>query len=403
VSFDVVVIGGGIVGAASAYHLASFGARVALLESRQLAYGASGRNLGYVWLHTRRAGPELDLVMWNRRQLAQLPEELNADFDLRLGGGLIYFTTDEQAALMREFVAARVRDGVDMRLVDGNDARELAPILPPSVIGATYCPLDAQIDPARYVQAFAKAAGSYGAEIREGVTVTDIVVRDGRVAGVETDAGPIAAGRVVLATGSWAPQLLDRLGVRLPVYPMRLQVLQTEPMPRRLDVLLYGPAAIKQYTIFSDLPSFRADEFETDAERRHGLVLLEAACQQPDGRYILGCAMDYPGFDWQPTLNGVALIAEGLTTALPELRAAKFARAWAGLLPFTPDNLPVIGPVPGIDGLIVAAGHVFGNGAGPTTGRLVAELACGAATSLDVEPYRVDRPALQVPVDQSRW
>ncbi len=78
--------------------------------------------------------------------------------------------------------------------------------------------------------------------------------------------------------------------------------------------------------------------------------------------------MDYPGFDWQPDLAGVSLVAEGLAAALPELRAARFARAWAGILPFTSDNLPIIGRAPGFDDLVIAAGHVFGNGAGPTTG-----------------------------------
>ncbi len=163
---DVLVIGGGIVGAASAYHLARRGASVTLLEADRLASGATGRNLGYIWLHTRRPGPELDLVMATRDELETLPEELGADFGLRTNGGLIYFSTEAQGAVMREFVDRRTADGVPMRLLDGDEARALAPILPGQRGRAPrICPLDAQIDSRRYVRAFATAAQRAGARV----------------------------------------------------------------------------------------------------------------------------------------------------------------------------------------------------------------------------------------------
>ncbi len=398
---DTVVIGGGIIGAAATYELTKLGARPLLLEAERLAYGATGRNLGYIWVHTRRPGPELDLVMATRRRLSQLPDELGADFDLRCNGGLIYFFTDEQRAVMREFVEQRQADGVDVRLLDGAAAREMVPMLPESVLGASYCALDAQVDPAQYVRAFGSAAVRAGAEVREGVRVDRLLVEGNRVTGVATDDGVIHADRVVVAAGGWAADLCRSIGIEIHVQSMRLQVLRTEPMRRRLEHLLYGPSAIKQYTIFQDLPSFKADSFRTDAERRHGLDLLESACQRPDGSYLLGCAMDYPGFTWHPSLAGVALVAEGLVDSLPELRGASFSAAWAGVLPFTADNLPVIDRP--LDGLVIAAGHVFGNGAGPTTGRLVAEMVCGTSPSIDPEPYRLDRPSLRAQTTQSVW
>lgn len=400
---DTLVIGGGIVGAAASWELARMGARPVLLEAERLAFGASGRNLGYLWVHTRRPGPELDLVMWTRRHLAEIAEELEADFELRANGGLIYCFTEAQHAVLANFVERRRADGVEMEMLDGDAARDVAPILPDSVLGASYCRLDAQVAPASYVRAFAGAAERAGAVIREGVRVESILVQGGRVTGVETNEGMIAAGEVVVAAGGWAAALCREAGIEIGVKPMRLQVLQTTPMPHRLDHLLYGPSAMKQYTIFRDLPSFDADNFVLDAERRHGLELLESACQREDGSYLLGCAMDYPGFDWEPTLAGVALVAEGMAGSLPELRGARFARAWAGILPYTADNLPVIDRPAGIEGLVIAAGHVFGNGAGPATGRLVAEMVCGLPPSIDVEPYRLDRTALRAELAQSVW
>lgn len=400
---DVLVIGGGIVGASTAYHLARRGARVTLLEADRLASGATGRNLGYIWLHTRRLGAELDLVMATRSGLEDLPEELEADFGLRCKGGLIYFSTEAQATVMREFVDRRIADGVPMQLLDGDEARDLAPILPDSVLGASYCPLDAQVDPRRYVGAFAAAAQRAGATVVEGCAARTLEAVDGRITRVLTDIGPISAGQVVLAAGAWTPYLGAQLGLDLPIHPMRLQVVQTEPMAPRLEHLLYGPAAVKQYAIFQELPSFRAEAFATDHEARHGLALLESACQTADGSYLLGIAMDYPGFDWKPDLAGVGLVSEGLAAALPELRAARFARAWAGILPFTTDSLPIIGRAPGWDDLVIAAGHVFGNGAGPTTGRLVADLICGTEPFMDMTPFRADRPGLEPSPGSSVW
>ena len=178
---DVLIIGGGIVGAATAYHLARRGVAVTLLEADRLASGATGRNLGFIWLHTRRTGPELDLVMATRTGLERLPDELGEDFGLRTRGGLIYAVTEAQAVVMREFVDARVADGVPMEFLSGDDARELAPVLPDSVVAASYCPLDAQMDSVRYVRAFANAAQRAGATIVEGVAVRTLKATGHRV------------------------------------------------------------------------------------------------------------------------------------------------------------------------------------------------------------------------------
>jgi glycine/D-amino acid oxidase-like deaminating enzyme len=400
---DVLIIGGGIVGSASAYHLARRGASVTLLEANELAYGATGRNLGYIWIHTRRAGPELELVMHLRRELEELPGVFDDDFDLRTEGGLIYVHTAEQLATLTEFVTRRQADGVDIRLIDGDAARSLAPILPDTVIGASFCPLDAQMDSRRYVRGFADAASRAGARIVEGAPVRSLGREGSRIATVTTDAETFTPGRVVVAAGAWTPELLRQVSADVPIHAMRLQIVQTTPMERRLGPVLYGPAAVKQYSIFRELLSFRREHWLNDAEDRHGRILLEAVCQRMDGSYLLGCAMDYPGVVWEPDLAGVALITESLPAIMPALRSARFARAWAGVLPYTTDNLPIIDALPGFDDAYVAAGHVFGNGAGPTTGRLIADLVLGGEPTIDLTPFRADRPGLTDPVDTSVW
>jgi glycine/D-amino acid oxidase-like deaminating enzyme len=400
---DVLVIGGGIVGTATAYHLARRGASVTLLEAKELAYGATGRNLGYIWVHTRRPGAELELVMHLRRELEELQGILDDDFGLRTEGGLLYVHTEEQLSTLREFVTRRQADGVDIRLIDGDEARSLAPILPETVIGASFCPLDAQMESARYVRAFANAAARHGARILEHTPVRSLEREGSRIARVVTDAETFTPGRVVAAAGAWTAELLREIGADVPIHAMRLQIVQTSPMDRQLGPVLYGPAAVKQYLIFRELSSFRAEHWANEAEVRHGKALLEAVCQRADGSYLLGCAMDYPGFVWEPDLAGVALVSESLPAIMPIFRSARFARAWAGVLPYTTDNLPIIDALPGFDDAYVATGHVFGNGAGPTTGRLIADLICGGEPIMDMAPFRADRPGLSGDVSTSVW
>jgi glycine/D-amino acid oxidase-like deaminating enzyme len=400
---DVLIIGGGIVGAASAYHVARMGASVTLLEANELASGATGRNLGFIWIHTRRPGPELELVMHLRHELEELQGLLDDDFGLRTEGGMLYVHTEAQLETLREFVARRQADGVDMRLIDGDEARSLAPILPDSVIGASFCPDDAQMESPRYVRAFAKAAERHGARVMEHAPVRGLEREGSRIARVVTHTETFTPGRVVVAAGAWTPELLRQVDAEIPIHAMRLQIVQTTPMPRQLGPVLYGTAAVKQYKIFRELPSFRRGDWANEAEERHGKALLEAVCQRADGSYLLGCAMDYPGFVWEPDLAGVALVSESLPAIMPTLRTARFARAWAGVLPFTTDNLPIIDALPGFDDTFVAAGHVFGNGAGPTTGRLIASLVCGGEPIMDLTPFRADRPGLFDPIDTSVW
>jgi glycine/D-amino acid oxidase-like deaminating enzyme len=132
-------------------------------------------------------------------------------------------------------------------------------------------------------------------------------------------------------------------------------------------------------------------------------LLLQGICQTRAGNFLLGCSMDYPGFVWEPDLRGVAMITRAMLRDFPALREAHLERAWGGILPFTLDNLPIVDFAPGYDGLMVAAGHVFGNASGPATGMLVSELVTGAPTSFNAAPFRLGRPSLVGAADESTW
>jgi len=399
----VLVVGGGIVGCATAYYAARNGADVTLLEREHVSFGASGRNPGFVWLHCRNPGLALEISLASRALYPELADELPDEFGFRPNGGLIYFTTPEQGAVFEAFVDERRRDGLDVDLIDGAEVRRLVQPIRDDVLGASFCALDAQIDTPRFVRALAAGARAHGAVVREGVSVTGLL-RDGdRVVGVETSEGAMYADAVTIAAGVWARSLLAMIDVELPVGAERLQVLATEPLPPLIEPVVYGPLATKQYSLSRDLPGYDAAQFTAPYEDEAEVELLLLVSQRTTGEVLLGCPMDYPAeLDQHPTFAGLAAIVHGFEADFPGLRHAPIARMWAGLLPYTSDTLPIIdSPVPG---LVVAAGHVYGNSAGPMTGKLVAQLMAGQEPELEIGECRLDRRLdLQAAGTAARW
>ena len=399
---DVIVVGGGIVGAATAYFLARRKIKVLLIEAETPAWGASGRNPGYQWLHTRRAGLQMEIGLAGRRLADTLVEELDG-FEFRPSGGMIYYFDERQQPLFESLVAERRAAGLPMELIDGKQARERCPLLADRVAGATWNPLDAHQNTKKLVDALVAGATRHGARLLSGARVEAVLMNGQRCIGIRTATDSFTADTVILAAGSWTPKLLAPHGIDIPITAMRLQVVETEPTPVRFEPLLYGPTALKQYTFIRDLPGY------TDAGTTHplestfdGVEFLELAVQREDGRLLLGCPMDFPGLDDRPTVSGLALTLAVLSEAMPAIKSLAVERVWAGLLPQTPDALPIIGRVPGVDGLMMNAGHVFGNLAGPLSGKILAQSMTGEKPDFGLDLFRLDRPGLRANNDQHR-
>lgn len=399
----VIVVGGGLVGTSTAYFAAREGMQVTLLEQEHAGYGASGRNPGFVWLHCRNPGWAMQISLAGRALYEDLLRDLPVPFEFRADGGLIYFTTPEQGRVFEEFVAARRADGLDMELIDGAEVRRQVGPIRPDVLGASFCHNDAQINTPTVVAALAAGARSEGADIREGVEMTELI-RDGdRVVGVETDQGRFMADLVVVATGAWTRKLLAANGIKAHVGIERLQVLATAPRPLDIRPVVYGPLAAKQYSLFRDLPSWNQDDFMAPYEIETGNFFLQLVSQRANGETLLGCPMDYPSdVTHDVTLIGLRDTAQAISDDFPGLRNVPIVRMWAGVLPYTSDQLPIVDEVE--PGLFLAAGHIFGNAAGPMTGKLLSQMLAGRDTDIDMSGCRFDRVLQSVdPGDPVNW
>jgi glycine/D-amino acid oxidase-like deaminating enzyme len=371
---DVIVVGGGVTGTSIAWRLAQAGKRVLLLERRGICSGASGRNGGMTGagssLHAAsRAGRAVyALTTTNLRLLQSLPEELGASFELRLTGTMDVITSDEQMIHLRHAVAAEREAGIDVELLDADEARRVMPALTPEIMGVAYARDRGHLWPFALVNAQADAALRAGAEIRTGTLVERLVRAGDRVVGVVAAGETIFADDVVLATNAWMPQLLPELPAGV-VVPARGQILVTQPLPPILPC-----------------------PFGTNFDKEYGR-------QTPSGQILCG---GYRRLDVDeglgtyreevtaPVLSG---IARCLTTLFPTLHGkARVVRAWSGIMGFTADGLPLIGHYEPTPGLTVAAGF---NGGGFSWGAIVgvvaSRLLTGQEPGFDLDPFRPAR------------
>jgi glycine/D-amino acid oxidase-like deaminating enzyme len=225
-----------------------------------------------------------------------------------------------------------------------------------------------------------------------------------RVTGVRTAWGDVGADAVVWAGGAWSQQLADD-GIEIPFQLERLGALLTAPVAEELDKVVYGPLALKQYSLVRDQPSFREEDFaETDEDRSGGVMHLEAMAKLEDGRLLLGCPMDWPtGIDHRMPFLGLKLMIDRFLDAFPRYRGLGIEDTWCGVFASPTDSLPIVDEVDHAPGLYVATGHVYGNLGGPITGKLLAEMITGADLSLPVDELSLSRPSLTVHDEIVPW
>jgi sarcosine oxidase subunit beta len=369
---DVIVVGGGVNGTSAAYRLAQAGKNVTLFEQRGICSGASGRNGGMTSagarMHSDGARQLYAMTSANWNMLQELPQELGVDFQLRKSGSVEIAQTSAQWDHMVERCQIERDAGAGPELLDMQETRKLMPAVTEEIYGSKYTRSSGHVWPFALVDGFANTAARLGAELRTHTPVAKILEHSGRAHGVELlDGSRVHADEVVIATNSYTPLLLRQLP-KGAIVPARGQILATEPVAPIIP-LTWGNNFDKEY-----------------GRQVPGGPIICGGFRRLDEQEGLGL------YEERVTLPVISGIGKRLTGLFPVLAGVRVVRAWAGIMGFTPDGLPLIGRTSIMDGMTIVAGFNGGGFSwGAINGQIVADEITGKNHGFDLSYFRPDR------------
>ncbi len=362
--YDCVIIGGGVVGCATAYYLAKKGLKVLLCEKKYLCAGATGRCGGGIRQQWSTEGNTL-LAMASRKIFENLSEELETDIDYVQGGYLILAYTDEEAERFKKNVEMQKRLGLEVEYLSPEEAQKIVPFLNlEGVKSATFCPTDGHANPFKVTYGYAEAAKRLGAEIMVDTEVIGIKVKKGRVESVLTNRGEFITANVVNASGGSARIIAQMVGIDIPCTPYRHEIFVTEPLNPLFDTMVIS---------FDGNFYFR---------------------QAKDGGIMggQGTPDEKPGENLRSSFKFFKDFGNKLRRLLPKLGDVKIVRHWAGLYTMTPDAQPIIGSVDEVSGFYQAVGF-SGHGfmVAPVTAKILSQIVAGEEPEMSLKSFSYKR------------
>lgn len=382
--YDVAVIGGGLIGCASAYYLSKSGASVALIEAGQINQGASGQNAGSLhfqleqrFLNSKEQGAkelaeQVALTQIAMEQWRGLEEELNCDLELLLDGGFMVAETADDIKRLEEKSKIEVSQGLTVQLLGREEIHKLAPYLSPGVQAALLCPDEGHCNPRLLTPAFAKRAQALDTVILTNTKVTGIHFQQGKwqieiTPNQSKDKKDLVTADAILNTaGAWAGEIARLVNIDLPLQLLGMIMNVTEKVPPLIHHLIQHAGR--------KLSMKQVDD---------GNLLIgggwRAQLQQKDGHWL----------SEKPALLNTETIAKNLRVAadvVPFVKDLNLIRSWAGIIAIPPDHLPVLGEIPQVPGFYVATGS-NGFTYGPTYAQLISELILQGSTSFPLAEY----------------
>ena len=363
---DVVVIGAGVVGCSVAYYLAREGINVTILEREAIGSGASAHATGSLSLLGAEfsPGPSFQIARASSSEFQQIVPELESATGMNLlyqrRPSLRLALDDEEAGLIKSSMVWQ-QPHVKMHWIDAREVHSIEPRLSPSIIGAVYEDESAQVDSYRLNLALGRGAELMGANIlyRE---VTGLVTSGPTISGVKTASEDIPCGTVVVAAGTWSRAFTPWLGFPVPVRPMKGERLLLNYPGEPLPVLISSP---KRGHMIS---------------RMDGLTSVGSTGGRDYDQKELFWGEE---FDRQPTESARLELLQRAIDMFPDLERAELVQQLAGSRPLSPDSKPIIGPVPGREGVLLATGHTTkGIHLGPITGRIITDYICRGSTRI---------------------
>tara|TARA_B100000676_G_scaffold23358_1_gene20730 strand:+ start:222 stop:1523 length:1302 start_codon:yes stop_codon:yes gene_type:complete len=371
---EILIIGGGIAGSSTAFHLAEQGHDVILLERGEIASEASGQNMGGLGGSGWGNNPNLlsyltagSVEIFKRMQI-----DMGYDMEFRLSGTLTAIHSEEQYEYYQDDVISQRNNGYEVELLSAREARAIEPEANGELPGYIYRSQRGQADPIKSTRAFAHAAGIAGATISTGQNVVSISSRSTSGYSIQTESTEFRCQTLVLATGAWCDPVGKMLGIRIPIIPIRGQMWATESLPTRLLHTIGSTISSHAWAINNG-----ADEnTPPNLTHKNGIRTTRHLYgrQRKNGEIIFGGDRESLGYDTHIDISGIEVNRGHAAEVVPLVANLPIARSWAGLMPFSIDGSPLIGKIPIRDNLFIVSGLASsGFGRGPMAGKLTAD------------------------------
>ena len=351
--YETIVIGGGVIGSSIAYHLSErYKKGVLVLDKKYPMNGTSGSTQAWVWVHTKTPSWYAEFSMYSAELYPYLSKKIG-DFEYKQTGGLSPFFSEKERDSALKLAADYKKIGINIKVLTREEVLEKEPTFNPKVIGATFSSIDGNINPFRLIDMYMRAAKKNGVDYSTYNKVTRIDKQNGDFI-VVSDMETYMCKNLILAGGTWSKELGEMLGITIPVNQVRGQVLITEPLKPFL---------------------------------RHTISGLR---QADNGEVLIGYSMEQAGFNRATTLDIMQETANMAIQYIPALKKAKIVRAFSGIRAMPEDGFPIIGNIPNVKNLYVAATH-SGVTLSPLIGILMAELIIDGETSISIDQCSVAR------------
>jgi len=368
-SYDVVIVGGGVHGLATAYYLAANHGitNVAVIDKSYIGSGGSGRNTAIV--RSNYLTPEGANFYQRSVDLYEgLASELNFNIMFEQRGHLTLAHTDTSLRTMHWRAEVNKTQGIDSTVIGPDEIKRLVPYMDVSsgarfpILGALWHPPGGIIRHDAVVWGYARGANTHGVHIHQETEVTGIAVENGAVVGVDTTRGRIVTGTVINCTAGWSSLVAAMAGVRLPILTRPLQAAVTEPVQHFLSPVVVSG------------------------------TLHVYVSQTARGELVFGASVDpFASYSTRGSLEFTENLATHVLELMPSIARMRVLRQWAGLCDMTPDFAPIIGPTP-VQGFLLDVGWgTYGFKAAPVAGEQVARLVATGTVSPLIEPFALDR------------
>ncbi|QSB11202.1 FAD-binding oxidoreductase [Lysinibacillus fusiformis] len=379
---DIVIIGGGIIGAAIAYYCAKAGLEITVLEKNELASGTSSRCDGNILAIDKDPGFDSQMSLVSQQLVHELDKDLEIKFEYRNPGSILVCESDVEMEAAQQWVTRQKQAGLDFKMLDRADLKNESKFFADDLYGGLECKTDSTVNPYMLTFSMFHSAEKFGAKIRKHTEVREIKKQSDGTFLIDTNVEMMTANKVINACGIWAPSIGQMLGIDIPIQPRKGHLIVASRQE---------PVGLRKVMEFGYLISKFGGQRMVDADiEKYGVALVFEPTEAQN--FLIGSSRQFVGFDTKVNHDVVKMIARRAMRFYPKIADMSIIRTYCGLRPWTEDHLPIICEVEQVPGFYIAAGHEGdGISLAAVTGKLVQELLQYKDTCIPKEPVNMNR------------